>query len=109
VIVVVPMIGAGTPEDPRRPLGMPAGEAKQDSPIGYRYVVSDSGRLAIMVLTAPSRKHFDTALNAYGALAQDFDPLLHDRPAVERALKLIRKDFDLDSFLGGFAFPGGAK
>lgn len=95
-------------------MGMPAGEAKHDFRIGYRYVISDNGRLAIVELTAPSRKHFNTALNAYGALAQAFDPLVHDRATVERALKLIRKDFNLDSFLGLMhvpeeLLPGGAK
>ena len=109
MIVVVPMVGAGTADDPRRPMGMPAGDAKPDSPIGYRYVISDSGQLAIVELTAPSRKHFDTALTAYGASAQAFDPLLHDRATVEKALRLIRRDFDLDSFLGVIHLPGGVK
>lgn len=109
MIVVVPMVGAGTADDPRRPMGMPAGDAKPDSPIGYRYVISDSGQLAIVELTAPSRKHFDTALTAYGASAQAFGPRLHDRATVEKALRLIRRDFDLDSFLGVIHLPGGVK
>lgn len=109
MIVVVPMVGAGTAEDPRRPMGMPAGDAKQESPVGYRYVVSDSGRLAIVAITAPSRKHLDSVLTGYGALAEAFNPLNHERATVEKALKLIRRDFDLDSFLGVIRLPGGAK
>jgi len=103
MIVVVPMIGAGTPDNPRRPLGMDLVASLPDTPIGYRYVLDDGGHFAIVLLTARSFKHFDPLVNAFGAQARHaFDPKHHDRANVERLLKLVRSDFDLDAFLSGY-------
>ncbi len=107
MIVVVPMIGRGTPESPRRPLGTELISSLQTTPIGYRYVLSDDGRFAILELTARSFKHFDPLVNAFGAQAtHSFNPRQHDRVTVELALKTLRKDFDLDSFLSGYRIQG---
>ncbi len=107
MIVVVPMIGRGTPEAPRRPLGMDLLTSLQATPVGFRYVLSDDGRFAIVELTARSFKHFDPLVNAFGAQAtHSFDPRHHDRKTVEQALKLLRKDFDLESFLSGYRIEG---
>jgi hypothetical protein len=107
MIVVVPMIGNGSPDHPRHPLGMDLIDSLQDAPVGYRYVLSDDGHFAIMLLTGSSTKHFDPLLNAFGAQAQQtFDPKHHDRTTVERVLKLIRRDFNLDAFLSGYRWQG---
>jgi len=54
MIVVVPLVGAGTMDDPRRPLGMPV----RGLPPGVTemtYVLSDDQKLAIVELTALKR------------------------------------------------------
>lgn len=107
MIVVVPMIGSGSPDHPRRPLGMELIDSLQDTPVGYRYVLSDDGHFAIVLLTGRSTTHFDPLLNAFGAQAQQtFDPRHHDRATVERVLKLICRDFKLDAFLSGYRWLG---
>lgn len=104
---MVPMIGRGTPESPRRPLGMDLLTSLEATPIGYRYVLSDNGHFAIVELTARNLKHFDPLLEAFGSQASHlFRPREHDRATVERALKLLRRDFDLDSFLSGLPVQG---
>lgn len=107
MIVVVPMIGSGSPDHPRHPLGMELIDSLQNAPVGYRYVLSDDGHFAIVLLTARNLKHFDPLVNAFGAqAAQTFDPKHHDRTTVEQALKLIRRDFNLDAFLSGNRWQG---
>lgn len=107
MIVVVPMIGRGTPESPRRPLGTELLSTLADTPIGYRYELSDDGHFAIVQLTARSSKHFDPLLKGVGAQAtHTFDPRRHERGSVLQALRLLRKDFDLDAFLSGYRWQG---
>ncbi len=105
--MVVPMIGRGTPESPRRPLGMELLSNLADTPIGYRYELSDDGHFAIVQLTARSFTHFDPLLKGVGAQAtHTFDPRHHERGTVLQALRLLRRDFDLDAFLSGYRWQG---
>ncbi len=105
--MVVPMIGRGTPDSPRRPLGMELLASLADTPIGYRYELSDDGHFAIVQLTARSFRHFDALVKGVGAQAtHTFDPRHHERGAVLQALRLLRKDFDLDAFLSGYRWQG---
>jgi hypothetical protein len=105
MIVVTPMIGAGTLADPRRPLGMPP----EGLPAGVEslsYVLSDDGKFAIVQVVSRKRLSLTTLAAAVAALPQGrdvatFAPHLHSRDVVERALKLLKKDFRMEEFLGG--------
>ncbi len=54
VLAVVPMTGAGTAADPRRPPHAPA-KADANGIVSFSYQVSDDGRFAIVELVARSR------------------------------------------------------
>ena len=121
MLVVVPMVGKGTAEDPRRPFGLPANTVNAAEPVGFRYLLADDGKTAIVLLSAAQRAHIDSLLvnsglvnagsptqvvNAFSGV-QLFDPKLHDHATVEAALKLLRKDFNLDAFAGNAPFLAG--
>ena len=99
IILVVPFVGAGTIDDPKRPLFAP--KPGEDSPVeGFAWVPTDSGKLAIVVLdgTAPRRscvRHW--LMCAF----EGFQKGKHTRDEVEGVLKKLKKDFSLEQFLGG--------
>ena len=123
VLLVVPMTGKGTPEDPRRPLGLPANTVNAATPVGFRYLVADDGKTAIVLLSSPHRAHIDSLLVDAGLVsphaptqilsttsgARIFDPKESDHDSAETALKAFRKDFNLDAFLGNAPFLGGKR
>ena len=121
VLLIVPMVGAGTPGDPRRPMGIPAGGIASDTPVNFRYVCSDDGKTAIVLLSAQQRAHIDALLVRTGLVdaitpsqllsapgsAYLFDPKQHARATVEAVFKTLRKNGSLESFLSGMPLPGG--
>ena len=71
ILAIVPMIGAGTPADPRRPLYAPLpGKTARDGIIAFAYQVSDNGKTALIELVARDRA-------AFAAISQDMS-VRHD-------------------------------
>ena len=61
VLCVVPMVGAGTPADPRRPKYAPwppAPATSRTAIIGFSHQVSDDGKLALVEFVAQDRQAF---------------------------------------------------
>ena len=106
IIVVSPMTGDGTREDPKRPLAVGWGfKQKGAAPVSFRYVMSDDGRLAIVEMTAPpvgaEGAEFWSAVERWTAPGTKiFDPDKHSRAEVEDELKKLKKDFSVDDFAG---------
>ena len=100
-LVVVPMIGSGTGADPRRPaLPNTAGMA-------FRYVLSDDGATAIVELSGGNplqRQKIDVELRK-DSRAKVFRPSTHKKDDVEKEIRLLKRDFDLEAFGKG---PAGA-
>jgi hypothetical protein len=106
LIVVLPMAGAGTASDPKRPWGIGLMTYDPSAPVGFHYILSDDGHFAIVELTAGNVKHFTPVLGLLTAIVNKFDPRVDSRASVESVLKLIRKDFDLPTFLTGSSMLG---
>jgi hypothetical protein len=100
VMAIVPMVGRGTFDDPKRPMYAPA--PSETSPttrtgiLGFNYVASDDGRFALVEFVAADRTAFRNLLA---------DPFIvkflqgrDKRSDVEAAFKALKKDFDLDKF-----------
>ena len=99
VFLVVPVTGSGTLDDPKRPVIVP--KPGEDSPIdGYTWVASDDGQLAIVMLVTKDPQALRDALNDL-RVRRAFQKGKHKRNDIEQELKKVRKDFDLDRFLGG--------
>lgn len=105
IITVQPMIGAGTPADPRRPMFVPL-PPKPGEPLprtgiaGFSYVMSDDGKFAICEFVARDRASLLPVLNNASLGGKVFERGKAQRADIERELKKYKKDLDLDKFGG---------
>jgi hypothetical protein len=102
VLCVVPMIGLGTFDDPKRPMFTPAPSAFRASAItrtgilGFSYEVSDDGLLALVEFVAHDRSAFEQILAA--PTVKSFLKGKDKREDVEAEFKKYKKDFDFKHF-----------
>ena len=97
IICVVPLVGTGTADDPRRPLYAPtAKSATPDGIIAFTQAPTDDGRFAIVEFVARNRKAFQAILADAGVTS--FEKGVQTRSVIETALKRLKRDFDLDKF-----------
>lgn len=104
--MVVPIVGKGTWEDPRRPAYVKEMGAE------YRWVESDDGRMAIVEVKVEGvgLERAEAVKSAAGKAGVSwFENGKNGKEEVEIELKKIRKDFDLELFLGAKARVGGVK
>jgi hypothetical protein len=98
------MVGAGTYEDPRRPLVM--GRPSQGLPAGIvsiRFEESDDGKTALVEVAARDKKALEALVGPLSARAdvKRFDKGKADRAAVEAEFRSKKQGFDLDRFVRG--------
>ncbi len=114
VICIVPMVGAGTLDDPRRPLFSPvAGEQPSlvlkkskgfaEAPVilGFHSVLSDDGKSAIVEFVARDRAAFKPFLQGNQSAVQVFEPGKVAPDRLLNELQKVKKNFDLTAFLAG--------
>ncbi len=106
VIAVVPLIGKGTPDDPRRPKFVTGpNEKSQGEVLDYQFIMSDDGKWAITVFSTsrPSvaaLKLLDEIESSQEDGGAAFDTGKAKKADVESEIKKKKADFDLDDFLG---------
>ena len=102
VICVVPMIGAGTYDDPRRPMFAPARPDPNDRSgiIGFSYQLSDDGKLALVEFVARDRAAFSEILSGRHADVRAFEKGRASKAEILAEFRKHRKDFDPDKFRG---------
>ena len=104
VICVVPLIGHGTPSDPRRPQYAPwppaTGKSRMDI-ISFSHLVSDDGKFAIVEFVARDGAAFAAIFNDHSLRV--FEKGVHKKDDIEAELKKFKKDFSLDKF--GMVMP----
>ncbi|MCI0351717.1 MAG: hypothetical protein L0Z53_20040 [Acidobacteriales bacterium] len=105
---VVPVIGAGTAEDPKRPAYTPApprrGEAPVASPIiGYSAQFSEDGEFALVEFVARDRSAFREILADRRPGVRVFEKGKAQRAEVEAEFRKHKRDFDFDRF--GVSLP----
>jgi hypothetical protein len=117
MMAIVPIVGQGTPDDPKRPMYAPVAHAAtatvginatngtsataRTGILGFTYVLSDDGKFALVEFVARDRSAFqsvlaDAALPA--ASVKAFVKGMHQRQDVETAFKALKKDFDFEKF-----------
>ena len=116
VVAIVPMIGTGTEDDPRRPMFAPLAaemaapaddkEALGDKPsvaakpagriIAYTCKPSDDGRFALVEFVATDRAALDEILKETHPDVKVFRLGEQSRKAVLTELRKFRKDFDFN-------------
>jgi hypothetical protein len=98
IIAIVPMIGKGTLDDPRRPMFTPL-PGQMDSVgrtgiIGFSHVPSDDGQFALVEFVARDRTSLDHILS--NKAIQSFVKGIHKREDIEAEFQKLKKGFKLD-------------
>jgi hypothetical protein len=99
IIAVVPMVGKGTPDDPRRPQYAPwppSPNPARTEIVGYSHQVSDDGRFSLVEFVARDRSAFQAILNDKTVTV--YEKGKDKKDDIEKALKKFKKDFDLSKF-----------
>lgn len=101
IICIVPMVGEGTYEDPKRPLYAPKSEelSKDGSGIiSFSFEVSDDGKTALLELVARTPEPFKIIQQENRSDVRIFRKGLTTKEQIEAAFKVHKKDFKADSF-----------
>lgn len=99
VILVVPLVGSGTFDDPARPMFVPkAGESSAVQ--GFSWVATDDGKHAIVVLVGRRAGAFEEMLGDR-RIVKAFLRGRDRREDVERELRRLKQDLSLEQLLGG--------
>jgi hypothetical protein len=100
LLCVVPMVGSGTPEDPRRPMYAPnpgPGERpSRDGILAFTYEQTGDGRFAIVEFVARDRAAFAEILADKSAEIQVFEKGRARKQDIEAAFRLLKPGFTLD-------------
>ncbi len=100
ILVVLPLIGSGTADDPIRPMFTPAPRSIDPSSrtgiLGYAFVLSDDGKHALTEIVMRDRTGFQPILAAPGLKV--FIKGVHARADIEAEFKKYKKDFDATKF-----------
>lgn len=103
VICIVPMVGRGTYEDPKRPLFAPVAMGDEEKAAGrgivsFSYQLSDDGKFAVMEMVARDRREFWPVLGGSRPDVKVFERGRSDPAVVEAEIRKYLKDFDLSRF-----------
>lgn len=98
LVCIVPMIGAGTAEDPRRPMYTPAGPREANPFLAFSYLASDDGKFALVEFVAVDRAAFDGILQDRDPRVKKFLKGKVKREDVEAEFRKHRKNVDLRNF-----------
>ena len=113
IFAVVPLIGAGTVADPKRPMFTAAQGVKPALPaspilaattqrtgiIGYHAQITDDGKSAIVEFIAVLPGDFKEILATADSRVQVFQKGVHGKDVMEAAFKAQKKDFSFDKFI----------
>lgn len=102
IIVVSPMVGRGTYEDPRRPAVIQAEEMKgeREQAVSFRYLIGDDGRSAIVEISGMSGVK-RAELKSRMDLATDvIEKESTRKDDAEIILKRVKKDFRWEDLAG---------
>ena len=109
IMVIVPLVGKGTPDDPKRPMYAPSpratpgltgvaavNPAARTGIIAFTHVLSDDGKYALCEFVARDRSAFNAILA--DPSAKSFVKGVHSVTDAVTEFKKYKKDFDIDKF-----------
>jgi hypothetical protein len=102
MLAVVPLTGAGTYADPRRPLFAPSStrEGGESGILSYEWAPSDDGQFAIVEFVAKDRSAL-AKIATDARVLRAFEKGKVKKDDVEKELKKYRKDFKFEKKEGG--------
>jgi len=113
IIAVVPMVGAGTYSDPKRPMFCPSPAemsaltegGKRPWLLSYHLELGDDGETAIVEFTGPDRPSLNVILQSTDPRVTIYEPNKISLDSLKQALQKVKATFDLERFHGGY--PAG--
>jgi hypothetical protein len=116
IYAIVPLIGAGTAADPKRPMFVSATGLAVATPalpsvaapiivrtgiIGYHAQITDDGQAAIVEFIAPNASAFQEILASTDTRVQVFRKGIDSISAIQTAFQARKKDFSFNTFQMG--------
>lgn len=103
VLAVVPMVGAGTYEDPKRPLFAPSSAERRarkpgEGIISFRFEPSDDGRFALVEFVALDRRFLDELVKSRRADVKVFVKGRARPEEIEAEFRKYKRDFSARRF-----------
>jgi hypothetical protein len=103
LVCVVPMVGRGTDDDPRRPMfaPLPPGpyeERSRDGIIAFTYQESDDGKYALVEFVALDRAAFAPILAEKHSDVKVFHKGKDKKADIETEFRKFKHNFDIESF-----------
>jgi hypothetical protein len=100
VLAVVPLVGRGTGDDPKRPMfALPPNQPVGSSGIlAFQHVLSDDGALALAEFVAADRGALNGLLNFNDPRVKAFEVGRHTRAEIEAEFKKHKTNFSFDNF-----------
>jgi hypothetical protein len=104
VLAVVPLVGKGTWDDPKRPMfaPIPSQQAPTDRSgvIAYQHLMSDDGKFALVEFVFASHPALTQVLSAAAAApnVKAFERGKHTQAEIEATFKQYKKSFSFDTF-----------
>lgn len=98
IVCVLPMVGAGTADDPRRPMYAPVisrGAPPRDGIIAFTFQESDDGKYALAEFVARDRAAFQHIFD--DKQLKVFEKGKHKKDEIEKELRKFKKNFDLNT------------
>lgn len=101
LLAVVPMVGAGTYADPKRPMFTAVGRIEgRQGLLGFSYQASDDGQFALVEFVAADRAILN-AIRLSSSTAKSFVRGADKRADIEAEFRKYKRDFDLDKLAVG--------
>jgi hypothetical protein len=104
VIAIVPLVGSGTPSDPKRPMFAPTPQdaasaaASHAGIIAYQHQLSDDGKSSIVELVAVDRSAFAALFASTEPGVQYFEIGKSTAAQIEAAIQQKKANFSLSNF-----------
>jgi hypothetical protein len=103
VYCIVPIVGSGSLNDPKRPMFAPlppvaTAAIDRTGIIAYQFQVSDDGKTALAEFVTVSRDGLAPILSSTNPNVISFERGKHTRQEIETAFQKYKKNFSFDSF-----------
>jgi hypothetical protein len=101
ILAVLPMVGTGTWDDPKRPMFVPPPSQMSTDRSGilaFQFQLSDDGKFALVELVTANKAAFSPILTAAVPNVKVFEVGKDSRAAIETEFKKYKVNFTFDSF-----------
>lgn len=109
ILCVVPMVGSGSAEDPKRPMFVPkppdpalegpGAVTAQPGILAFQYQLSDDGNYALVEFVGIDRKALAEILDSKDTRVKVFEPDKAKRDDIEKEFKKFKRNFSLDKYI----------